>query len=163
MQNTYQALMLGLRDYVNKNRFPGVLLGLSGGIDSALTAALAVDALGPDKVRAVMMPSPYTSQESLDDAPKEGASRQVADRQPSVEQRMLRDVRLREVREAIEMLPGKQRAAVLMHKYEELDYSEIAKIMSCSESALKSLLFRAYESLRVELAPLVVRHGTSST
>ncbi len=64
----YAALMLGLRDYVTKNRFPGTLLGLSGGIDSALTAAIAADALGPDKVRAVMMPSRYTSQESLDDA-----------------------------------------------------------------------------------------------
>jgi NAD+ synthase len=64
----YQAMMLGLRDYVNKNRFPGILLGLSGGIDSALSAAVAVDALGPERVRCVMMPSPYTSQESLDDA-----------------------------------------------------------------------------------------------
>ncbi|MCM0020767.1 MAG: NAD+ synthase, partial [Tagaea sp.] len=64
----YAALVLGLRDYVAKNRFPGTILGLSGGIDSALTAAIAADALGPDKVRAVMMPSRYTSQESLDDA-----------------------------------------------------------------------------------------------
>lgn len=64
----YQAMMVGLRDYVTKNRFPGVILGLSGGIDSALTAAVAADALGPDKVRTVMMPSPYTSQDSLDDA-----------------------------------------------------------------------------------------------
>jgi NAD+ synthase len=68
LATTYQAMMLGLKDYVNKNRFPGVLLGLSGGIDSALTAAVAVDALGADKVRAVMMPSPYTSRESLEDA-----------------------------------------------------------------------------------------------
>jgi len=64
----YGALVLGLGDYVRKNRFPGVLLGLSGGIDSALTAAIAVDALGPERVRAVMMPSPYTSRESLEDA-----------------------------------------------------------------------------------------------
>ncbi len=64
----YRALILGLRDYVNKNRFPGVILGLSGGIDSALSAAVAVDALGPKRVHSVMMPSPYTSQESLDDA-----------------------------------------------------------------------------------------------
>jgi NAD+ synthase len=64
----YQAMMVGLRDYVRKNRFPGVILGLSGGIDSALTAAVAVDALGADKVQTVMMPSPYTSQDSLDDA-----------------------------------------------------------------------------------------------
>jgi NAD+ synthase (glutamine-hydrolysing) len=64
----YRALCLGVRDYVAKNRFPGVLLGLSGGIDSALTLAIAVDTLGPEKVRAVMMPSAYTAQISLDDA-----------------------------------------------------------------------------------------------
>jgi NAD+ synthase len=68
MESIYRAMVLGLRDYVQKNGFPGVLLGLSGGIDSALSAAVAVDALGPDKVRAVMMPSPYTSRESLEDA-----------------------------------------------------------------------------------------------
>ena len=61
-------MVLGLHDYVNKNRFPGVVLGLSGGIDSALSAAVAVDALGPDRVRCVMMPSRYTSQDSLEDA-----------------------------------------------------------------------------------------------
>jgi NAD+ synthase len=64
----YRALMLGLRDYVNKNGFPGVVLGLSGGIDSALSAAAAADALGPQRVRALMMPSPYTSRDSLADA-----------------------------------------------------------------------------------------------
>ncbi len=68
LEAVYRALMTGLGDYVTKNRFPGVILGLSGGIDSAITAALAVDALGADKVRAVMMPSPYTSRESLEDA-----------------------------------------------------------------------------------------------
>jgi NAD+ synthase len=66
--NTYHALMLGLRDYVNKNRFPGVLLGLSGGIDSAVTAAVAVDALGPERVRGVRLPSRFTSQDSQTDA-----------------------------------------------------------------------------------------------
>ena len=60
-ERVYQALVLGLRDYVNKNHFPGVLLGLSGGIDSALTLAIAVDALGADRVTAVMMPSRYTA------------------------------------------------------------------------------------------------------
>jgi NAD+ synthase len=64
----YHAMMLGLRDYVNKNRFPGVVLGLSGGIDSALSAAVAVDALGAARVRLVMLPSRYTSRESLEDA-----------------------------------------------------------------------------------------------
>lgn len=64
----WDALVLGVRDYVGKNRFPGVLLGLSGGIDSALVLAIAVDALGADKVRAVMMPSPYTADISWMDA-----------------------------------------------------------------------------------------------
>ena len=64
----YHAMVLALRDYVNKNRFPGVVLGLSGGIDSALSAAVAVDALGADRVRCVMLPSRYTSRESLEDA-----------------------------------------------------------------------------------------------
>ena len=68
VENIYAALVAGLRDYVNKNIFPGVLIGLSGGIDSALAAALAVDALGPDRVHAVMMPSPFTSKDSLEDA-----------------------------------------------------------------------------------------------
>ncbi|MBM3490282.1 MAG: NAD+ synthase [Alphaproteobacteria bacterium] len=64
----YQAMLLGLRDYVNKNRFPGVVLGLSGGIDSALSAAVAVDALGPERVWCVMLPSRYTSGDSVGDA-----------------------------------------------------------------------------------------------
>ncbi|MGE0013525.1 MAG: NAD+ synthase [Azoarcus sp.] len=64
----YEALRVGVRDYLGKNRFPGVIIGLSGGIDSALTLAIAVDALGADRVRAVMMASPYTAQMSLDDS-----------------------------------------------------------------------------------------------
>jgi NAD+ synthase len=64
----YRAMVMGLADYVNKNHFPGVILGLSGGIDSAISAAVAVDALGPSRVRAVMMPSRYTSAHSLEDA-----------------------------------------------------------------------------------------------
>jgi len=64
----YGAMMLGLRDYVAKNRFPGVVLGLSGGIDSAISAAVAVDALGPERVWCVMLPSRYTSRDSLEDA-----------------------------------------------------------------------------------------------
>src|SRR5262244_2903199 len=67
-QADYGACMLGLRDYVNKNGFKGVVLGLSGGVDSALVAALAVDALGADRVHCVMLPYRYTSQQSLDDA-----------------------------------------------------------------------------------------------
>ena len=67
-ETIYRALMTGTADYVNKNRFPGVILGLSGGIDSALVMAICVDALGADRVQAVMMPSQYTAQMSLDDA-----------------------------------------------------------------------------------------------
>jgi NAD+ synthase len=66
--DVYRAMMVALRDYVGRNGFPGVILGLSGGIDSALSAAVAVDALGPDKVWGVMLPSKYTSDESLEDA-----------------------------------------------------------------------------------------------
>ncbi|MBL8480893.1 MAG: NAD+ synthase [Rhodocyclaceae bacterium] len=66
--DVYDALCLGVRDYLGKNGFPGGIIGLSGGIDSALTVAIAVDALGAERVRAVMMPSPYTAQMSLDDS-----------------------------------------------------------------------------------------------
>lgn len=82
-------------------------------------------------------------------------AREVADRQPSVEQRMVFQARLQEIRDAIAKLPAKQRAAVLMHKYEEMEYSQIAAALECSESAVKSLLFRAYETLRAKLAYLV--------
>ncbi len=71
LANVYDALVLAVRDYVTKNGFPGVVLGLSGGIDSALTLAIAVDALGADKVQAVMMPFRYTSDMSLEDAEKQ--------------------------------------------------------------------------------------------
>ena len=68
IESIYQAMVLGLGDYVNKTGFPSVVIGLSGGVDSALTAAVAADALGPARVHAIMMPSPYTSRESLEDA-----------------------------------------------------------------------------------------------
>jgi len=76
--SVYRALVVALRDYVNKNGFPGVLLGLSGGVDSALTLAIAVDALGANRVRAVMMPSAYTAQISVDDAREMAAIHNVA-------------------------------------------------------------------------------------
>jgi NAD+ synthase len=72
LDSVYHAMTIGLHDYVEKNRFPGVIIGLSGGIDSALTAAVAVDALGAERVRCVMMPSPYTSRHSLEDAAEVG-------------------------------------------------------------------------------------------
>ena len=92
------------------------------------------------------------AQESLDEEVQEGAGRQIAAREPNVEQQMIRQARMQEIRSAIEDLPPKQRAAVLMHKYQEMEYSQIAGVLSCSESAVKSLLFRAYEALRARLA-----------
>jgi RNA polymerase sigma-70 factor, ECF subfamily len=104
----------------------------------------------------ISMDAPVTADvEGGDERPFE-----VADKHPTIEQELVEEDRKKMIRHAIEKLPEKQRAAVLLHKYQELDYAEIAKILSVSESALKSLLFRAYESLRVELAPLVARHGT---
>jgi RNA polymerase sigma-70 factor (ECF subfamily) len=91
-------------------------------------------------------------EERLDDDSSEMPVRQVSDRRPSAEQAMVYEARLDEVRRAVAMLPEKQRAAVLMHKYEEMEYSQIAKVLNCSESAVKSLLFRAYETLRARLA-----------
>ena len=90
--------------------------------------------------------------ESLDLALEEGATRQVPDRKPTIEERMLRESRFQEIRGAISALPGKQRAAVMMHTYQELEYSQIASVLGCTDSAVKSLLFRAYESLRSQLA-----------
>ena len=81
----WQALVLGVRDYVNKNRFPGVVLGLSGGIDSALTLAVAVEALGPERVEAVMMPFRYTSQMSVEDAAEQASILGVTHKVISIE------------------------------------------------------------------------------
>ena len=90
--------------------------------------------------------------ESLDQELPDGATRQLSDWRPSVEQQLVLEARLQEIRRAIDLLPAKQRAAVLMHKYHEMDYNQIAVALNCSESAIKSLLFRAYESLRARLA-----------
>ncbi len=91
-------------------------------------------------------------EESLQDEGAANASRKLFDHQPSVESVLVHRVKLNEVRAAIAKLPANQRAAVLMHKYEEMEYSQIARVLGCSESAVKSLLFRAYESLRARLA-----------
>ena len=93
--------------------------------------------------------------QSVDTGEDELPGLEVPDRAPSVEQQLVARSRSEMIVKAIHRLPEKQRAAVLLHKYQELDYDEIARVLECSESALKSLLFRAYESLRVELAPLV--------
>jgi RNA polymerase sigma-70 factor (ECF subfamily) len=95
--------------------------------------------------------------QKLDDGEQEQARLDVADKTPNIESRLLQRDRAAVIRSAVDSLPEKQRAAVLLHKYVELDYSEIARTLECSESALKSLLFRAYETLRVQLAPLM--HG----
>src|ERR1700719_1055605 len=80
---------------------------------------------------------------------------ELPERAPSREQVLVARTRSKLILRAVHALPEKQRAAVLLHKYQELDYDEIARVLECSESALKSLLFRAYETLRVEVAPLV--------
>jgi len=88
--------------------------------------------------------------ESMDG--EESSALQIPDRRLNVEQVLLEDARLNEIRRAVQALPAKQRAAVLMHKYQEMDYAQIAQVLGCSESAVKSLLFRAYETLRRKLA-----------
>ena len=93
--------------------------------------------------------------QQIDNGDEVASPWEVADRRPGVEHELIQRDRAAFIRRAIAQLPEKQRAAVLLHKYQELDYDEIARILECSESALKSLLFRAYESLRVQLAPLV--------
>jgi RNA polymerase sigma-70 factor (ECF subfamily) len=93
------------------------------------------------------------------DAPVEEdeAPLQLPAREMRIDEHMIERDRAEFIRQAISSLPEKQRVAVLLHKYEEMDYAEIAKILECSESALKSLLFRAYETQRVQLAPLVAQ------
>jgi RNA polymerase sigma-70 factor (ECF subfamily) len=105
---------------------------------------LALNALRDGKIERL--------QESLDEDAAGMPVRQISDGRPSVEQRMVYQAKLDEVRRAVAALPEKQRAAVLMHKYEGMEYSQIAKVLNCSESAIKSLLFRAYETLRARLA-----------
>ena len=93
------------------------------------------------------------------DAPQsneeDAAPRELPAREMRIDEHLLEQDRCEFIRRAIGTLPEKQRVAVLLHKYEEMDYAEIARILECSESALKSLLFRAYETLRVQLAPMV--------
>jgi RNA polymerase sigma-70 factor, ECF subfamily len=93
---------------------------------------------------------------SLDASPEEDSyALDVPSREPRVDERLMERDRANSIRMAIERLPEKQRAAVLMHKYQEMEYVDIAEALDCSESALKSLLFRAYETLRVDLAPMI--------
>lgn len=77
--------------------------------------------------------------------------REAQDRAPLVEDRLVREVALRQIRHAIRALPAKQRAAVIMHKYDEMDYAQISRVLRCSPPAVKALMFRAYETLRLRL------------
>ena len=97
-----------------------------------------------------------TNQLSLSAGLERDSERQIADRRPTVDQWMLREVKMDEIRRAIAELPDRQRAAVIMHKYEELEYTQIAVALSCSPQTVKSLLFRAYNTLRVRLAHMAV-------
>ena len=98
---------------------------------------------------------------SLDAPPEEDtAPMELPAREMRIDEHMVERDRSKFIRQAVGSLPEKQRVAVLLHKYEEMDYAEIAKILECSEGALKSLLFRAYETLRVQLAPLVAQPVT---
>ncbi len=110
---------------------------------------LALNAIRDGRYRKAELP--------LDDPaePDQAPVLELPDGRPTAEQQLLEQHRQAMIRRAILRLPEKQRAAVLLHKYQEMDYDQIAKILGCSESALKSLLFRAYEALRIELAPLV--------
>ncbi len=89
------------------------------------------------------------------ESPGQERARELRSPDPTVEDRLVAEGRQQEIRRAIQALPEKQRLAVLLHKYQELDYREIAATLKCSESAVKSLLFRAYETLRARLAHLV--------
>lgn len=89
--------------------------------------------------------------------------RELPAREMRIDEHMIERDRIEFIQRAVASLPEKQRAAVLLHKYEEMDYADIAKALECSESALKSLLFRAYESLRVQLAPLVITQPVANS
>ncbi|MFQ5663510.1 MAG: RNA polymerase sigma factor [Terriglobia bacterium] len=116
-----------------------------------IAANVALNALRDGRVRRAR----ETPLESGSADPAQSRLVQLADPAPNVEQGMLEAERREQIRQAVEALPEKQRLAVLLHKYQEMDYAEIADILDCSESALKSLLFRAYETLRVKLRPLL--------
>jgi len=98
----------------------------------------------------VSLDAPVSSEE-------ESAPRELPAREMRIDEHLLERDRVAFIQRAIASLPEKQRAAVLLHKYQEMDYAEIAKILDCTEAALKSLLFRAYENLRLQLAPLVTQ------
>lgn len=113
---------------------------------------LALNAIRNRKARALQCES--------DNAESDSQAAKVADAKPTVEQQLMRTERERIIREAVEALPGNQCAAVILHKYQGVDYRQISKVLGVSESAVKSLLFRAYEGLRERLEPLLKEgHG----
>ena len=128
-----------------------------------IAANLALNSLRDGRLRrAVELPPDFSAAPAAGrgvsasaDVRGESFAADVADPRPTHEQEMIAAERLRAIREAVSELPEKQRLAVVLHKYEELDYAEIAEILGCSESALKSLLFRAYETLRMKLRPFI--------
>jgi RNA polymerase sigma-70 factor (ECF subfamily) len=112
---------------------------------------LALNSVRDNRHRQMEISIDQTGDNGEDEQP----AMEVPDRTPTVEQELVARSRAELIMKAIHALPEKQRAAVLLHKFQEMDYDEIARVLECSESALKSLLFRAYETLRVELAPFV--------
>jgi RNA polymerase sigma-70 factor (ECF subfamily) len=116
---------------------------------------LALNALRNGRYRQMEISIDQAASDRFADADSDQPAMEIADRQASIESELIQRDRTELIKRAIESLPEKQRAAVLLHKYEELDYDQIASVLGCSESALKSLLFRAYETLRLELAPLI--------
>ncbi|HZP31778.1 MAG TPA: sigma-70 family RNA polymerase sigma factor [Candidatus Acidoferrales bacterium] len=123
---------------------------------------LALNALRDGRYRQMEISIDQTGADHSADGESDQPTKEIADRQASIESELIQRDRAEQIRRAVESLPEKQRAAVLLHKYEELDYDQIANVLGCSESALKSLLFRAYETLRVELAPLIKTQQVSS-
>jgi RNA polymerase sigma-70 factor (ECF subfamily) len=115
---------------------------------------LALNALRDGRHRQMEISIDQAVADRSADGDSDQPAMEIADGQASIESELIQRDRAELIRRAIESLPEKQRAAVLLHKYQELDYDQIASVLGCSESALKSLLFRAYETLRVELAPL---------
>src|SRR3984893_12505663 len=116
---------------------------------------LALNALRDGRYRQQEISIDHSAFDRSADGESVQPALEIADRKASIELELIRRDRADLIRRAVEALPEKQRAAVLLHKYQEMDYDEIGRVLGCSESALKSLLFRAYETLRMELAPLV--------
>jgi RNA polymerase sigma-70 factor (ECF subfamily) len=112
---------------------------------------LALNSIRDNRYRKLEISMDHTMESGDNEQP----AIEVPDHTPNVEQQLVARTRSEVILRAVHALPEKQRAAVLLHKYQELDYDEIARVLECSESALKSLLFRAYETLRIELSPLV--------